>query len=198
MEELQYLLAKCRIGDMVSFDHLNNHIWCYAHIINICSSHIVASFTSTSNSYLAGLKVPLNSKYQIPDNNSDSNDKLHHSDDEVGNKDYNFKLPSCYDCQGNSKFRAWAKGVKRDPLRRARRVIRLLRSSDKHRNGFQKFIQDGNVHGWFTTKHSDGKRAVVVVPELQLLRDVKTRWDSVYMMLLRLRELRPVSWSQLL
>jgi hypothetical protein len=42
-------------------------------------------------------------------------------------------------------------------------------------------------------KENDGKRVVVQVPELQPLRDVKTRWDSVYMMLQRLRQLRPVS-----
>jgi hypothetical protein len=42
-------------------------------------------------------------------------------------------------------------------------------------------------------KENDGKRVVVQVPELQPLRDVKTRWDSVYLMLRRLRQLRPVS-----
>ena len=31
---------------------------------------------------------------------------------------------------------------------------------------------------------------------LQLLRDVKTRWDLVYTMLERLRQLRPVSLFQ--
>jgi hypothetical protein len=38
---------------------------------------------------------------------------------------------------------------------------------------------------------------VVQVPMLQPLRDVKTRWDSVYMMVRRLRALQPVSSSQL-
>ena len=33
----------------------------------------------------------------------------------------------------------------------------------------------------------------VQVQHLQLLRDVKTRWDSVYYMIRRLRLLRPVS-----
>ena len=185
MEELQSLLAKCEMADVVSFDHLNNRVWCYTHIINICSSHIIASFTSTSKSYLAGLKVPLNCNYPTH-NDSDSNDKSSYSDDNVNDKGYKFKLPGCYDHQGNSKFRAWAKGIKRDPLRPARRVICLLHSSDKHRKGFQKFIQDGNRHGWFTMKDGDGKCTAVVVPELQLLRDVKMRWDSVYLMLLHL------------
>ena len=86
--------------------------------------------------------------------------------------------------------------MERDPLKHARRVIRLLRSSDEHRIGFQKLIQDGNEGGLFTRKGSNGKRSPITVPVLQLLRDVKTRWDSVYLMLLHLRVLRPVSWSQ--
>jgi hypothetical protein len=188
MEELQHLLTKREIANLVSFDPLNNHIQCYAHIINICSSHVIASFTSTSKSYLSRLKVPPSPNHASR-NDSDS-------DDESDDDDYELELPGCYDRQGNSKFRAWTECIKHDPLRHAQRVIRLLRSSDEHRKGFEKFIQDGNEHGWFTMKDSDGKRAVVVVPELQLLRDVKTRWDSVYMMLLRLRELRLVSWSR--
>jgi hypothetical protein len=195
MEELQRLLVKHEIADVVNFDHLNNCVRCYAHIINICTSHVVSSFTSTSKSYLSGLNVPLDPDYATCCN-SDHDDELNPLDDEFSdNEDYEFELPGCYSRQGNSRFKAWAEGIKRDPLRHARRVIRLLRSSGEHRQGFQKFIQDGNEHRWFTTKDSNGKRLAVVVPELQLLRNVKTRWDSVYMMLLRLRELRPVSRS---
>jgi hypothetical protein len=193
MEELQHLLTKREIADLVSFDPLNNRIRCYAHIINICSSHVIASFTSTSKSYLSRLKVPPGPNHASCDD-SDSDDES--DDNDINDDNYELELPGCYDCRGNSKFRAWTECIKRDPLRRARRVVRLLRSSDEHRKGFEKFIQDGNEHGWFTAKDSDGKRAAVVVPELQLLRDVKTRWDSVYMMLLRLRELRPVSSSR--
>ncbi|KAI0246685.1 hypothetical protein BJV78DRAFT_1134685 [Lactifluus subvellereus] len=40
-------------------------------------------------------------------------------------------------------------------------------------------------------KNNDGKHITVQVPELQPLRDVKMRWDSVYMMLQRLQQLRP-------
>ena len=187
MEELQRLLVKREIADVVNFDHLNNRVRCYAHIINICTSHVVSSFTSTSKSYLSGLNVPLDPDYATC-RDSDRDDEFNPSDDE-------FELPGCYSRQGNSRFKVWAEGIKCDPLRHARRVIRLLRSSGEHRQGFQKFIQDGNEHRWFTTKDSNGKRLAVVVPELQLLRDVKTRWDSVYTMLLRLRELQPVSRS---
>lgn len=183
MEELQSLLAKRRITDEVRFDHKNNRIRCYAHIINICSSHIIVSFTSTPKSYLSQLNIPLNPDYVTHDD-SDSDNESSCSDDD--DQDYEWELPGCYSRRGNSSLGEWIEGIKRDPLRRARRVIRLLRSSDEHRNSFQKVIRDGNKHNWFDDK----------VPELQLLRDVKTRWDSVYMMLRRLRQLRPVSWSR--
>lgn len=189
MEELQVLLANRQITD---FDPLNNRVRCYAHIINICSSHVIASFTSTSKSYLSQLNVPLDPESPTC-GNLDSDDESSDSGD--GDQDFKLKLPGCYSRRGKSMLSTWVEGLERDPLRRARRVIRLLRSSDEHRTGLKKLIQDGNERGWFTVKDSNGNRDTVTVPELQLLRDVKTRWDSVYMMLLRLRELRPVSWS---
>jgi len=97
MEELQDLLedllAKCRITKVVSFDHTKNHIRCYAHIINICSSHVVSFFTSTPTSYLAQLNIPLNPDYATygdPDSDSESS----HSDDD--HQDFKLDLPCCY------------------------------------------------------------------------------------------------------
>jgi len=58
MQELQSLLAKHETAIGLDFDHLKHHIWCYAHIINICSSHIISSMTSVSEWYLSNLKVP--------------------------------------------------------------------------------------------------------------------------------------------
>ena len=69
------------------------------------------------------------------------------------------------------------------PLRRARNIIRILWSSDECRRGFCTFIQNGNKVGIFGHP----------IPELELLRDVKTRWDSVFLMVDRLRTLRVVS-----
>jgi hypothetical protein len=70
--------------------------------------------------------------------------------------------------------------VKRDPVTLGRNIMRVLRSSSSRRDAFDQHIRDGNEKGWFD------------VGQLQLLRDVKMRWDSVYYMLRRLRELQPV------
>ena len=191
MRELQSRLADRETATTLEFDALNNRVRCYAHIINICSSHIIASLTSTTSCNPSDFDVPR------CDSDSGSN-----SDDEVDDYDVNpvrldrLALTESYDVEGNHGLRKWLKDMQRNPLGRARKIICLLRSSDQRRQGFQDFIKDGNEHGWFTYKDDDGSVVVTKVPELELLRDVKTRWDSSYLMLRRLRDLRLVSPSQ--
>ena len=47
----------------------------------------------------------------------------------------------------------------------------------------------GNGVGWF--KDKDGK--ATILPVKQLLRDIKTRWDSTFQMLKNFIDMRPVS-----
>ncbi|KAN0139594.1 hypothetical protein V8E53_002623, partial [Lactarius tabidus] len=187
MQELEHQLNEHETAIVVGFDHRNNCVRCYAHIINICSSHIVASMTSTPKLYIFNLKVPIDSNIVTCDDNDDNN-KL---DGDLDCVIKDLELDDCYN-RGNHP---WLTRIKRNPLQRAQRVIHLLCSSDQCREGFHMFICDGNQHNWFTAKDCDGKRAPVQVPELQPLRDVKIQWDSVYMMLQHLRELRPVRSS---
>lgn len=193
MRELQGLLAHRETATAVDFNHLNHRVRCYAHIINICTSHIIASVTSTPKSYVSEPGVPTDSESATHD---DSDDESDDGDVNPDREITTLELADDYDDKGSSKLKAWFAGIKRDPLRRARRVIRLLRSSDQRREHFREFIQDGNRHRWFTVRGEDGDRVPVHVPELQPLRDVKTRWDSVYLMLQRLRQLRLVSPSR--
>jgi hypothetical protein len=114
----------------------------------------------------------------------DESQLSNNSDDDDDNDDYDD------DDNDDNKIscKQWISGLKRDPLTCARKLIRFLQSSDQRREGLQTFIHDGNEHGWFTEFTEDP------VPEVQLLRDVRTRWDSVFLMLHRLRQLRPVSY----
>jgi len=84
---------------------------------------------------------------------------------------------------------SFEEAVKRDPIALGRAVVRSIRASGQRRQNFEETIKDGNDKHWFGAD-ANGKH--VVVPSLQLLRDVKTRWDSVYGMISRLREMRPV------
>jgi hypothetical protein len=193
MQELESLLAERETAIAVGFDHLNHRVRCYAHIINICSSHVIASVTLTHKSYISDLKVPIGSNVRTRDNSDNSSDD---DNNDPSHEIEEFEPGDCYGNEYNPPFKSWLAGIKRDPLRRARRIIRLLHSSDQRREGFRGFIEDGNEHSWFTAKDDNGRRAQVEVPVLQPLRDVKTRWDSVYKMLERLRELRPVRLSR--
>ena len=50
MRELESLFAEHETAIVIGFDHLNHCVQCYVHIINICSSHIIASMTPTHKS----------------------------------------------------------------------------------------------------------------------------------------------------
>ena len=83
---------------------------------------------------------------------------------------------------------SFEEAVNSDPIARGRNVVRVLRSSGQRRDKFDEVVVDGNAKGWFVVGDE-----VVMLPNLQLLCDVRTRWDSVYFMIRRLRQMRPVS-----
>ena len=74
-------------------------------------------------------------------------------------------------------------------IAQARAAVRAIRGSGTRRDAFEEVIANGNEKGWFRQGQSS---QIVQVKQLQLLRDVRTRWDSVHHMLKRLREMRPV------
>jgi hypothetical protein len=76
-----------------------------------------------------------------------------------------------------------------DPIARGRNVVRVIRGSGMRREAFDEVIKNGNDRGWF--KRGQPLTVVKIKPR-QLLRDVRTRWDSIYLMLNRLRDMRPV------
>jgi hypothetical protein len=118
---------------MVGFDSLNHRVQCYTHIINICSSHVVASMTSTPKSYLSELKVPFDSNYPLCDDSGDESDDISTDADET-----EIILTDAYDrkSRDDSTLQSWFAGIKCNPLKRARKLVRFLRSSDQRREGF--------------------------------------------------------------
>ena len=58
----------------------------------------------------------------------------------------------------------------RDVIALVHNIVHSIHASGQHLDRFNDTIKLGNERGWF----GDAK-----VPELQLLRDVKTRWGSV-------------------
>lgn len=93
----------------------------------------------------------------------------------------------------NATRQSFNNAVSCDPIALGRNTVRVLRSSGQRRDTFDDIIKDGNDKGWFG---KTGNPPVnIQLRPLQLLRDVKTRWDSVYFMIKRLREMRPVSYQ---
>jgi len=93
----------------------------------------------------------------------------------------------------NATCQSFDNAVSRDPIALGRNTVRVLRSSGQRRDTFDDIIKDGNDKGWFG---KTGNPPVnVQLHPLQLLRDVKTRWDSVYFMIKCLHEMRPVSYQ---
>lgn len=84
------------------------------------------------------------------------------------------------------------KAVRSGPIARmCCTTVRVIRASGLRCNEFRDIIQIRNEKSWFNGPA--GK--VEHVPELELLCDVDTRWDSTFAMINRLRALRPVSNS---
>jgi hypothetical protein len=210
MRELEALLK--RHDDNIEFDHLNNRIRCYPHIINICSSHIIASSTRISRQFLETLKSESDGElvYSNFEGGDDDDDDDDGGDDDGDGEDNGedgednnnggrlfareTDIPELTLDEGrlnilDDEVRAWYTGLKRDPIKRARRIVRIVRSSDQRKQAFKKVIETGNHSGWFRSHDNEA----IVLPDLELLRDVKTRWDSVYCMIERLLVLRPVS-----
>jgi hypothetical protein len=79
--------------------------------------------------------------------------------------------------------------LQKQPIVLGRQIVKAIRASGLRREEFTHVIKSCNSSGLF---RSQGQ--VIQVPEYQLLRDVKTRWDSEYFMINRLRAMRPVSF----
>jgi hypothetical protein len=87
----------------------------------------------------------------------------------------------------SEKSRTFNDAVSRDPIALCRSIICAIRASGKRHDDFEHVIHNGNEQGWFEV---DGKK--IKVEPHELLRDVKTRWDSMYQMIRCAREMRPV------
>ncbi|KAH8073394.1 ribonuclease H-like domain-containing protein, partial [Cristinia sonorae] len=93
-----------------------------------------------------------------------------------------------FDAEGNRiRYRTgktdplYAAALKRDPISLTRKLVKVLRSSWGRRQGLRDTIADGNRRQFFR----DGKE----IKHQELLRDVDTRWSSLFLMINRLIEL---------
>lgn len=125
------------------------------------------------------------------DENSDDDNDSDDADDDLDDADDDLDDDE-EDAGNNNAMRSGASNYddacKEDPINLCRKVARAVRASGMRRDEFDEMITNGNVKGWFKV---DGQ--VVQVSQLQLLLDMKIRWDSTFIMLKRFIELQPVS-----
>jgi len=76
-----------------------------------------------------------------------------------------------------------------NPIGLARGAVRAIRGPGLRRDAFDEVVKNGNAKGWF--KAGDPPKTIKLKP-LQLLRDMRVWWDSVYLMVHRLGVMRPV------
>ena len=125
------------------------------------------------------------------DSDSDFDSDYDYDNDEDDNPDYHPQRVGNVVSQrkkvNSNKKRA---GIQCDPIKRACKLVRFIRSSDRRKLDLKEAIKDGNKSKYFGYMSKD---VLIQVPDLELLRDIKTCWDSTYAMIERLLELRPVS-----
>lgn len=83
---------------------------------------------------------------------------------------------------------SYVDSIRTDPIGRGRAIVRAVRSSGQRRTNFRQTIISGNEQERFVNDVGN----IVKLPVTQLLRDVRTRWDSTYYMINRVRALRQV------
>jgi hypothetical protein len=146
MQELETLL---RARD-VEFDALDRLVMCFPHVMHICTTHVIKSFTDDELTAIANTWIGV-----FPD---------------------------------EDEREAYVEAVRLDPITMGRDIVRVIRASGLRRDEFMDTVKTGNMKNWFKGPTGEAEQ----VPELELLRDVKTRWDSTYAMINRLCALRLV------
>ena len=91
---------------------------------------------------------------------------------------------------GLSDRQTFEEAIKWDPVALGHNIVRELRNSGQQHDLFDNTVRDGNEKGWLQVGNPPRP---IQLPLVQLLRDVATRWDSVYYMVRCLHEMRPVS-----
>ena len=94
-------------------------------------------------------------------------------------------LVDCFNDDAVDKEK-YLEAVEKNPVALGCDVVRIIRASGLRRDEFDKIIVTGNLQQWFKSPAG----TVVQIPEVQLLQDIKTRWDSIFYMLNRLLALR--------
>lgn len=148
------------------FDAKKNLIRCFSHIINLSAQAVIKKMEKDDTAE------------HYSDTETEPATPTDHSDDDQ----LNFLRP----------VRTTRKS---GPIHRARKTVGFIRKSGLRRDRLVDIIGDGNAKQLWMELRVVGnavEKVVIVLKPVMLLPDVKTRWDSLFYMLRRLRYLREV------
>ncbi len=144
---------------------------CFPHVVNISVKHGLTALTKIDLSE----PTPAEDCFGI----SSSGDPEGETDPNLDKPDLDLTPESNIFLQNNP---AYTEALQDDPIKRAQELVSVCRASGQRREELMQIIKDGNKTGAFPEQ----------LPEVQLLRNVDTRWSSIYLMIHRLLELYPV------
>lgn len=183
MVELKKLFVRDKISSLNDWDPKDNRIMCIPHTVHIAVSHIIRDcFGVQGRRKRRGPKDPEVADEFAPFEDDDSAD----SDDSERDGTLHQKIGVVADWNSQT----YEQALVRNPLILIRKLVRGIRASGERRDAFRDSIRDGIKDRTFI----DPENGMVVtsLPEVELLRDVPTRWDSTYQMITRAKILRPV------
>jgi hypothetical protein len=174
----------------VSFNPKESRIMCFPHVINTCVQHTLKALNNGVDTDIDDI-VPVENEHDSDldlyvsddDDSEGSDDEKNDDEGGGGNGGGNGNVNT------SKEENIAISNVPGDPLNKIRAIVRGIRASGQRQEQFTNVILGGNQYGWW----KDGQGNVVTIKPMQLLRDVKTRWDSTYQMLVRFREFRQVS-----
>jgi len=72
-------------------------------------------------------------------------------------------------------LKEWFKGIQYNPLQHAQNLVTFLCALDQCKDSLRNTINDRNESNLFIGQDKTGKHTVIPVPQLELLKDVKTQ-----------------------
>lgn len=159
---LRHLQTELAVRGNTDFDAENNFIRCFSHIINLCAQAVIKGMQKDD-------AAPIYSDTETEDSTASDNSDA---------------APT--QTIGRRTTR------KAGPILRARKTVGFIRKSGQRRDQLIAIIERGNATKQWSQISDDGSKVVTILKPVVLLPDVKTRWDSVFYMLQRLRYLREV------
>ena len=168
----------------IIYDSSQHCIMCFPHVVHICVMHVIKQFTKSSQQGPDGFDddetdelVDLGEVLEAAERTEEDSDS--------GEEDL-ADVPE--GPPWDESQQTYEQALRHKPLDLVRRIVHAIRASNQRWEFLRQVILDANKSGRF--KDASGKPMKIPVHKLPL--NVKTHWDSTYLMINRVLKARPV------